>query len=102
VVGVPDREQYRYQQYISDIAGQDIEPHGDDTKIAIRTVRDWLRTVAVPHYVMLPGGTRMAERYEAFTEQLPIQCARAHITPEELTFSDFSALVSGWLLQNPW
>jgi hypothetical protein len=100
---VLDREQYRYQQYISDIAGQDIEPHDDDDpKMAIRKVRDWLRTVAVPHGVSLPGGTRMTERYDAFTEQLPTQCARAHLTPEELTFSDFSALVSGWLLENPW
>jgi hypothetical protein len=90
------------EQYISDIAGQDIEPHDDDPKMAIRKVRAWLRTVAVPHGVSLPGGTRMTERYDAFTEQLPTQCARAHLTPEELTFSDFSALVSGWLLENPW
>lgn len=99
---VLDREQYRYQHYISDIAGQDIQPHSDDPATAIRRVRDWLSTAATPPGTILPGGTRMAERYNAFVAQLPAQCAGVHVTPEELTFSDFSALVAGWLQKNPW
>ena len=99
---VLDRERYRYQQYVSDIAGQDIEAHRNDPHEAIRRVRDWLSTVATPHGVMLPGGTGMAARYDAFKEQLPEHCARNHLSPDELTFSDFSALVAGWLQANPW
>jgi hypothetical protein len=34
-----DREKYRYQKFISDIAGQDIRAHGDDPKEAISIVR---------------------------------------------------------------
>lgn len=99
---VIDRAQYRYQHYISDIAGQDIEAHHDDPVTAIRRVRDWLNAVATPPDVILPGGTAMAARYRAFEEQLPEHCARNHLTPKELTFSDFSALVVGWLQANPW
>jgi hypothetical protein len=39
---VLDRERYRYQQFMSDISGQDIEPHGDDYNTAITVVRNWL------------------------------------------------------------
>jgi hypothetical protein len=39
-----DRERYRFQRYVSDIAGQDIAEHGDDPARAIGKVRDWLRT----------------------------------------------------------
>ena len=40
---VLDRDQYRYRNFISDIAGQDIRAHGGDPDRAIWEVRDWLR-----------------------------------------------------------
>ena len=39
-----DRERYRYQQFISDIAGQDIAAHHNDLRALIAMVRDWLST----------------------------------------------------------
>jgi hypothetical protein len=39
---VLDRDRYRYQEFISDIAGQDIVAHADDPAEAIKAVRDWL------------------------------------------------------------
>ena len=99
---VLDREQYRYQHYLSDIAGQDIEPHGNDPHQAIKKVRNWLSGVATTGGVILPGGAGMAKRYDAFQKQLPAHCASNHLDFEELTFSDFSALVAGWLQRNPW
>ena len=41
-----DSEQYRYRQFISDIAGQDIRAHGSDPENAIREVRDWLQATS--------------------------------------------------------
>jgi hypothetical protein len=41
-----DREPYRYQQFLSDISGQDIAAHGGDATALIAKVRDWLNTVA--------------------------------------------------------
>ncbi len=43
-----DRDRYRFQKFISDIAGQDIKAHGDSPEMVIRTVRDWLRSAAKP------------------------------------------------------
>jgi hypothetical protein len=44
-----DREPYRYQQFMSDISGQDISAHGGDPAALITKVRDWLNTVASTH-----------------------------------------------------
>src|SRR5258708_13352335 len=41
-----DREPFRYQQFLSDISGQDIAAHGGDATALIAKVRDWLNTVA--------------------------------------------------------
>jgi len=38
-----DREQYRYQEFLSDIGGQDIGSHDDDPRLIVLAVRDWLR-----------------------------------------------------------
>src|SRR5215210_5684111 len=39
-----DRQAYRYQAFLSDIAGQDPLSHGDDPSRAIKATRDWLAT----------------------------------------------------------
>src|SRR5262245_9695464 len=44
VVLVLDREPYRYQAFLSDIAGQDIRSHGSDPAELIRQVRHWLQS----------------------------------------------------------
>lgn len=97
-----DRERYRYQKFISDIAGQDIEPHGDDAETAVTKVRNWLNAAPETSEVNLPGGAKMWERYKEFEEQLPELCEAVHLRPEDLTFNDAVFLVSGWLQENPW
>lgn len=37
-----DTERYRYQKFVSDIAGQDIKAHGQDARRVIKGIRDWL------------------------------------------------------------
>jgi len=43
---VLDKVPYRYQQFISDIAGQDIQAHNRDAEEVVKTVRNWLRTAS--------------------------------------------------------
>ncbi len=45
---IVDRERYRYQQFISDIPGQDIAAHHNDVAALIATVRDWLPDIGGP------------------------------------------------------
>ncbi|NRA19917.1 MAG: hypothetical protein HRU05_05500 [Oceanospirillaceae bacterium] len=43
---ITDTEQYRYQVFISDIAGQDIRAHENNPSNAIKIVRDWLNSAS--------------------------------------------------------
>ena len=97
-----DREPYRYQTFISDIAGQDIKSHGGDPEVAIRRVRDWLRNSPIISGLSIPGSQRIVERYRLFREELPELCRRSHLDPDDLIFNDFTACVSEWLKENDW
>ena len=50
-----DIERYRYQKFISDIAGQDIAAHNGEVGKAIGCVRDWLSN-AMSKAIRIPGG----------------------------------------------
>ena len=56
---------YRYQAAISDLAGCDIQSHSDNFQIAVRKVRNWLRSEAG---VDLPGPTGILNSYADFQE----------------------------------
>jgi hypothetical protein len=89
-----DRERYRYQQFISDIAGHDIRAYYGEPKRAIVTVRDWLATQSGQR---MPGGTRITEQYDQFGLDLPDLCQLDGLEPNSLTFVDLSNLISTWL-----
>ena len=41
---VMDRELYRHQKFISDIAGQDVPSHNNSPEEVVKVVRDWILT----------------------------------------------------------
>jgi len=92
---VLDVEQYRYQKFISDIAGHDIRSHGGDPNQAITVVRNWLATAS--RRVNIPGGAEVVARYKRFCDDLPRLCQEANLQPDALTFIDLSNVVVGWL-----
>jgi len=93
---VLDQDKFRYQAFLSDIAGQDIAAHGNDPARAIQAVRDWLRSsgAGAPRPA---GGAAIARRYMKFISELPELCSAADILPDELTFADYTDIVSTWL-----
>lgn len=90
-----DKEPYRFQAFISDLAGQEIRPHGNEPGEAIKLVRNWLRDSSGRKSI--PGGKEIGRRYELFCERLPEMCADLKIEDDELTFNDYTNLVSEWL-----
>ena len=66
---VLDKEPYRYQQFISDIAGQDIQAHNNEVETIVKVVRNWLRTAAGRQ--MIPGGDIIWKHYQEFLKDLP-------------------------------
>ncbi len=92
-----DRERYRYQQFMSDIAGHDIAAHGNAAGRLISLVRDWLNTAAGDD--PLPDGAAITRRFGAFEGDLPTICAKLHVEPHELTFGNYANLVRTWLTE---
>lgn len=93
---VLDVDRYRYQQYISDIAGQDIEAHRSDATRAIKAVRDWLgasRAGIRPP----PGAAAISKRFKRFVADLPAICAATERDISDLTFTEFADAASTWL-----
>lgn len=116
---VLDREPFRFQKFISDIAGQDVVSHGGHPHQAIEAVRNWIaaeiRGLAVraagestnavaaeirKQAARVPGGARIAARFKAFQEDLPDLCEKLHLQPASLTFTDYCDIVSDWLTEN--
>lgn len=94
-----DIERYRFQKFISDIAGQDIHAHGSDTAKAIKLVRDWLSN-ATPSSIKIPGGALIVARYGLFRSDLPAMCEKLHLNVAELTFNNYVVQVEEWLKLN--
>jgi hypothetical protein len=97
---VLDRDRYRYRNFCSDIAGQDIRAHNGEPRDAIRAVRDWLSSQRGG--ILMPGGKAIFDRYERFRAQLPAQAHDLKLDHRELTFGDYTRLVVGWLTETPW
>ena len=95
-----DTHAYRYQRFISDIAGQDIHYHEDEPEKALKKVRNWLSNHTHCVAVRVPGGTVMARRYQHFQNELPLICAEANLDRDELQFPEFRYLLIEWLRQN--
>lgn len=91
-----DREKYRYQTFLSDIAGQDIREHQDDPQVLIGSVRDWLNTRTNNHEV-LPGQAALVEKYEQFLKDLPKMLKELELRQTEISFVDWSKLIGIWL-----
>lgn len=97
-----DRARYRYQQFCSDIAGQDIRSHDDLPETAIKVVRNWLQTNSPTPEVLMPGGSAMARRFALFQDDLPLLCQRLRLERNELIFNDYTTLIAAWLSENAW
>ena len=94
-----DRERFRYQEFLSDIAGQDIRTHGNDPMLLLREVRHWLQSWSQRELV---GIDRIRQRFEGFLSDVPAILARLHKTEADLeNYRDFHNLVTGWITENP-
>ncbi len=94
-----DRHPYRYQQFISDISGQDIQAHSNSPQIATTVVRNWLRNVS--RRTTIPSGRVIWARYQMFLNELPGMCSRSRLDVDELIFNDYTHLVTAWLRVQP-
>lgn len=93
-----DSEPYRYQAFMSDISGQDIQAHNDSPEKLITCIRNWLNNSSGRG--MIPGGSVVLRRYTEFCKQLPEMCMNIPIETNELTYNDYCMFISEWLRMN--
>jgi len=97
---VLDREPYRYQKFISDLAGQDVYSHGGVPEGAIREVCNWLRTESGS--TMIPDADDMGHRFTAFQIDLPVICRSLPrpMNPAKLQYGVYVHVVTQWIIRN--
>ncbi len=81
-----DEDPFRYQKYLSDIAGQDISSHHNDPHVLATKIRDWLASVSSER---IASGSVVWERYQRFRKELKGLCKSAKQISEELTYIDY-------------
>ena len=91
---VLDITQYRYQMFISDLAGIDITAHAGDPRNMVASVRNWLVTVSRRKSIPSPVDTLRS--YDRFTAALPDIVAEAGIDPNNILYADYERLVLAW------
>ncbi|MBM3569661.1 MAG: hypothetical protein FJX46_13020 [Alphaproteobacteria bacterium] len=90
-----DTHRYRYQKFLSDIAGQDVVAHGNDRRRCIVAIRHWLASKT--HDRQIPGAKKIVARYIGFDTALPDLCRRAHTDVADLTFGDYAKFIAAWI-----
>jgi hypothetical protein len=90
-----DIEQFRYQKFISDIAGIDITEHKGEPKRAVVSVRQWLLTVSGRKTI--PTLQTLVQSHDAFMEGLPAIATAAGLEPSAISYPDYERLVIAWV-----
>ena len=90
-----DSTPYRYQQVLSDIAGQDIRAHANSPDQLTVHVRQWLRGIS--HRTTIPGPARIIERFTRFSAALPVLCDDNGLVRNDVLFSEYVTLAEEWL-----
>jgi len=92
-----DTEAFRYQKFISDIAGQGVSAHDDAPKNAVTAVRDWLRVES--GRTDIPDGQIIWRRFSQFQRELPRICGALELNPRilKLKFVDYQHVIYHWL-----
>ncbi|HEX8364236.1 MAG TPA: hypothetical protein VF603_03015 [Allosphingosinicella sp.] len=94
-----DVEPYRYQKFVSDLAGMDITDHGGDPRRMVGRVRDWLVTVSARRAI--PPTLAILESYDAFQVALPGITQDSGLDSSSVAYPDFERLVLSWVKRGP-
>ena len=90
-----DLERYRFQTFISDIAGQDIDAHNNNPQEIVTVVRNWLRNASGRKTI--PSGSIIWSHFQGFLSALPLVAQQVELEVDELVFNDYTFLVAEWL-----
>ncbi len=90
-----DTERFRYQKFISDIAGMDIREHGADPARASLELRNWLKNVSRR---TLPSAKEIGALYDRFQKARLKISAKLGFDNSAIPYADYENMVTDWLL----
>jgi hypothetical protein len=82
---------------LSDIAGQDIQSHGNQVDRLITIVRNWL--TQHDRNGLLPGYQPIIADFDRFARKFPDICEKAGITTRDIQYNDFVNIAKGWIAE---
>lgn len=91
-----EKERYRYQRVLSDISGNDIRAHGEDPKVLMSEVRNWLRVVTDKP---LPSGESLWASFSLFRIYLNGILGRRRYSERDiqsLEFVEYVGFIRDW------
>ena len=94
VLVILDKAPHRYQQFISDIAGQDIKSHDNNPEKLIKCLRDVFNALGIKGAI--PGSTKIIEQYRTFQSKLPKLMKQLKLHPDDITYADKVQLIEQW------
>lgn len=91
-----DKEQYRYQKFISDISGQDIKEHRLDVIVFIKLIRNALNAQKINPPIV--GADSIIKNYQSFQAMLPMIREQLSLTTQDITYTDKIQMIEKWLI----
>jgi hypothetical protein len=95
---VLEKNKYRYQKFISDIAGIDVTAHNNSVKGSILAIRNWLVTTS--RRQSIPPGDEIDRRYKQFHRDLKKICKLQGRNYNSMPFVEMTRNMSDWLSLN--
>jgi len=93
-----EKEKYRYQTFISDLAGIDITPHDNKPEILIKELRNWLVTAS--RRTVIPHDTQIIKHFHAFQPYIKKTCKINAIDYYTMPFVEIVHNMTQWLKLN--
>lgn len=94
-VAIFDNEDYRYQQFISDLNGIDPKSHQNDPVVLTRKIRNWLSTESDRHD--LPTSQTLIAAFQRFETDLPALLTASSLDLDTMTFGDLCRVIETYL-----
>lgn len=91
---VLDTEPYRYQKFISDLAGVDPQAHGGDPRDAAAKLRNWLANVSRRD---LPGDRDVVRLLDGWTVDRAAIAKGLGFDPAVVPYIDLTKMIAAWL-----
>lgn len=93
-----EKENYRYQKFISDLSGVDIKAHNNKIEKCIVSIRDWLKTSSKRKSI--PYGKIINRRYKEFLKGFKKACIKHNTNYQDMPFAELTLNISNWLKIN--